>query len=103
MKITTTRYIRKPLYVDAVRVTAENLEAVAEWCDGTIETVADGSKDDGKQYIKVRVHNPMNPKQTKAFVGDWVLYAEKGYKIYTNRAFIAVFDEAKEDQLSEAA
>lgn len=95
--IQTQRYIRKPLYVDAVRVTAANFEDIAEWCQGEI------SRDEpsethkkGRRFIRVRVHNPVTPKQSKAYIGDWVLYTDKGYKIYNNRAFASAFDPAPE-------
>jgi hypothetical protein len=90
--IDTQKYVRKPLYVDAVRVTLENFDEVAAWCQGEVlqdEVPGSGTR---KQYIKVRVHNPKNPRQTKAFVGDWLLYTERGYKVYTNKAFHASFD-----------
>jgi hypothetical protein len=86
MKITTERFIRKALYVDAVQVTDENFEHLAEWCQGQIQS-------DGTQsYIRVRVHTPKSPRQTQAFVGDWILYTDKGYKVYSNKAFAENFD-----------
>lgn len=78
----TVKYARKPFYVDAIQVTAENMKAVAKWCQGTITT--DG---DGVDYIKVRVHRPLTEDQTKAYIGKWVLYAGTGYKVYTAAAF----------------
>lgn len=92
--VTTTRYIRKPLYVSAVRVTTANFDEIADWCQGEVQKdeMPDGGT--GKKFIRVRVHNPKNPRQTKAFVGDWILYTERGYKVYTNKAFHASFDEA---------
>jgi hypothetical protein len=90
MSVTTTRHIRKPLYVDAVRVTERNFEEIAEWCQGEIRH----DEVTGKQYIRIRVHKPWNPRQTQAFVGDWLLYTEKGYKVYTHKAFLASFDDA---------
>jgi hypothetical protein len=98
MAIETQKFIRKALYVDAVRITAATFEEIATWCQGEIMlpgTDEAGSKGD-KKHIKVRVHNPKNPRQTKAFVGDWLLYTEKGYKVYTNKAFRASFDLASE-------
>jgi hypothetical protein len=94
----TRKYVRKPLYVDAVQVTEENFSDIARWCFGEIgnidETPVDKSKDaePTKQYIHVRVHNPKNSRQTRAFVGDWILYTERGYKVYTTKAFTANFD-----------
>jgi hypothetical protein len=98
-KIVTTKYIRKPLIVDAVQVTVENFEALAAWCQGTI-TNNDGTGepeeiDPNTQHIRVRVHNPRSGRQTKAFVGDWILYTEMGYKIYNTRAFIGSFEPYK--------
>jgi hypothetical protein len=86
MGIKTEKYVRKPLFVKAVRVTEENFDECVAWCQGEVET------DGAKKFIRVRVHNPNEPRQTKAFVGDWILWHEKGYKIYTHKAFIGVFD-----------
>lgn len=94
----TAKYVRKPLYVDAVQVTEENFVDIARWCFGEIansdESPLDptAANEPTKQYIYVRVHNPKNPRQTKAFVGDWILYTERGYKVYTTKAFQANFD-----------
>lgn len=99
----TTRYVRKPLYVDALQVTDENFVTVARWCFGEIvnsdETpvTEEQAVDPSKQYIHVRVHNPKNPRQTKAFVGDWILYTERGYKVYTTKAFLANFVKVEPD------
>lgn len=78
----TEEYIRKSFPVDAVQITADNMEEVAKWCDGDIRKT-----DKGDPFIKVRVHNPLTERQTKGYVGDWVLYAGKGYKVYTQKAF----------------
>lgn len=94
----TKKYVRKPLYVDAVQVTEENFGTIARWCFGEVgnidESPVDMSQDysPNEQYIHVRVHNPKNPRQTKAFVGDWILYTDRGYKVYTTKAFLASFD-----------
>lgn len=89
MSVTTKQYIKKSIVVEAVRVTTGNLEAVAEWCQGKVQqdTKPGDIKGTGKKYIKVRVHHPINTRQTKARPGDWILYTDRGYKIYTNKAF----------------
>lgn len=84
----TQKFTRKSFDVDAVRVTKENMSAVAKWCQGEIQT-----GNDGKKFIKVRVLRPLNEGQTKAFVGDWVLYAGTGYKVYTNKSFWTCFEK----------
>lgn len=97
MPVITSRYVRKPLYVEAVQVTNDNFADVLRWCQGDIGLI-DGSEiatpqisdtdiDPTKHYIRIRVHNPQSVRQTKAFVGDWILYTDRGYKIYTEKAF----------------
>lgn len=104
--IETVKYVRKPLYVEAVQVTSENFLDIVRWCQalvgvqgsepGTETRPADGVElDPSKHYIRIRVHNPQSSRQTKAFVGDWILYTEMGYKIYTERAFEENFDLAE--------
>jgi hypothetical protein len=95
MAIETQKYIRKPLIVESVRLTNANFDAVVAWCQGEVATAKEG-RQAGKKFIKVRVHNPKHPRQTQAFVGDWLLYTEKGYKIYTNKAFNLSFDLMEE-------
>lgn len=102
MEIVTQRFIRKPLYVDAVEVTEENFRELARWCQGKI-LKSDGSPLDKTEepepkacFIHVRVHHPKNSRQTKAFVGDWLLYTELGYKVYTPGAFEGAFDRVEE-------
>lgn len=91
MSIITEKYIRKPFSIDAVQVTEENIDEIAKWCGGEIITEKRGRKD--IRYVKVRVNRPLNERQTKAFVGDWVLYAGTGYKVYTSKAFDACFEK----------
>lgn len=95
MTITPEKYVRKPLIVLGVQVTNENFMELALWVQGSIFNI-DGTQggqiNPDKQYIMVRVHNPKSPRQSKAFVGDWVLYSERGYKVYTPKAFNNTFD-----------
>lgn len=85
-----SKFARKPFYVDAVRVSEDNLEEVAKWCSGEIFT----DSMEGR-YVKVRVHRPLTDRQTKAFVGDWVLFAGTGFKVYTPKAFDKSFEKVK--------
>lgn len=87
----TTSYIRKPFAINAVRVTAQNLQEVADWCGGEIKTQPVRGKD--APFIHVDVRRPISDRQTKAFVGDWVLESHTGFKCYTNRAFNTSFDQ----------
>ncbi len=86
MAIETKRFARKPFYIEAVQVTAENIVQVSDWCRGAVMDKGPNS------YIKVGVLRPMNSRQTKAFVGDWVLYAGTSFKVYTVTAFENSFE-----------
>jgi hypothetical protein len=99
-------YVRKPLYVEAVQVTVENFLDITRWCFGEIknkdETPVDLSQgpDPKNQYIQVRVANPKNPKQSKAYVGDWILFTKhgQGFKVYTPKAFYASFVKVEDEE-----
>lgn len=113
MEIVTQKYVRKPLYVDAVKITMENMVDIAHWCQGEIKnyddkvlSAADAENPLIERYIHVRVHNPKNVRQTKGFIGDWLLYTERGYKIYMPKAFRSSFDfvdETEEEQAYSSA
>jgi hypothetical protein len=88
-EVVTETYTRKPFVVEAVRVTEENREALAAWCDGTIEQVPNGST-----YIQVKVARALSERQTRAFVGDWILKTTgdtPSFKVYTAYAFSNTF------------
>lgn len=95
-------YIRRPLVVLAEEVTEENMADVAAWCRGEIRT-AGPSEEEGREteqkYIKVPVKRPLNQKQTQAYVGDWVLKAGSGFKVYTHKAFTSSFQKKVKDML----
>ena len=80
------QYVRKPFFVDAVQVTLDNIAAVATWCDGKVIV-------DTPPYIKVKVKRPLAERQTRAFVGDWVLSSGNGYKVYTQSSFEKNFED----------
>jgi hypothetical protein len=93
VELDTQRFVRKPLFVEAVRLTLENFDEVAKWCQGEINRDPTSDNPMETSYIRVRVHNPMNARQTKLFIGDWLLYTERGYKVYTNNAFRKSFEQ----------
>lgn len=85
----THKFARKPFYVDAVRVSDANIEEVAEWCAGSIE------EDEEGRFVRVKVHRPLTERQTKAYVGDWVLRAGSGFKVYVPKAFDKSFEKVR--------
>lgn len=85
-------YVRKPFFVDAVQVTEENLNDVAVWCGGKLISLQKEGVPPRK-FVKVKVKRPLNSRQTHAFVGDWVLSAGTGFKVYTDEAFHKNFEQ----------
>ena len=96
MTLKIERYVHVPLYVQAVRVTAENMEEVVEWCEGAMCTVEEEGKEP-VDYIKVATIRPIRARQTQAFEGDWVLKTDIGLKVFTEKAFRRAFVEAPEE------
>lgn len=87
----TRKFSRKPFDVEAVQVTEENFREVAEWCEGEIRSQE--RKGEEVEFIKVKVYLAAFDRQTKAYVGDWVLKTETGFKVYTQSAFDKTFVE----------
>jgi len=87
--INPVTYVRKPFEVEVVQVTEDNIAAVAEWCEGSLQS--EGSDDNLVWYIKVQVARALNERQTKAYPGDRVLKAGTGFKVYTEKAFHKTF------------
>lgn len=90
MSLDIGKYERTPFYVDAVEVTLDNMEDVTKWCGGEIKRQV-RNRSQVVQYIQVNVTNPVSEKQAKAFVGNWVLKTNSGFKVYTERAFASCF------------
>lgn len=100
VNIKTEKYSRKPFEVEAVRVTEENFNEIASWCNGTIVT-SQSPEGDTERYIRVDVSRPLNERQTKAYVGDWLLEAFNGFKVYANGPFSRNFVKGGSDTPQE--
>lgn len=98
----TKMFQRKPFEVEAVQITEDNFEKVAAWCSGSIVTVQETRHQsllpgNQKRYIQVPVARPLNKRQAEAYVGDWLLFASKGFKVYANRPFLKNFETVPEE------
>lgn len=83
------RFVRRPFFVTAFLVTEDNMKKVAEWCEGNIHHHNSGD------FIKVHnVLNAQNERQTKAYVGDYVLKSGSHFKVYTQTSFQKSFKSA---------
>jgi hypothetical protein len=93
MSLNIQKYQRKPFTIDAIQVTVDNMQEVAEWCGGEIIIEKQGGR--LVQYIKVDVPHAISERQKKAFVQDWVLKTGESIKCYSSRAFPKNFEPAK--------
>ena len=85
------KYPNRRLY-DTAAGKYVNLEEIAAWCQGEVRTEKKDESSEPVKYVHVPVHRPLNEKQIKGYVGDWVLQAANGFKVYTDRAFIGSFE-----------
>jgi hypothetical protein len=102
--------MRKPFIVTGYKVTENNMDAIARWCEGHV------IRDTERPFIRVPVIRPSNPRQTEAYVGTSVLLSntprgDKSFKVYTqewlDKNFFVIPDEIEDDDentqdLSEA-
>lgn len=97
LKIET--FERLPFTIQAIQVTDQNINQVAKWCKGRVKTEGGRVK---KKFIKVDVKRALNERQTMAYVGDWVLKAGTGFKVYTEKAFSESFRKTTEHMVQTA-
>lgn len=98
-----TRFMRKPFIVTGYKVTEEDMDAIARWCEGHV------IRDTERPFVRVPVDRPTNKKQTEAYIGTWVLLSterpEKSFKVYTqtwlNKNFIEVPAEIDDEIVDE--
>lgn len=87
--IQTATYARKPLVVEGIQVSSNNMTDVAEWCGGEVTNTP--SK---RSFIKLDVKSSHMVRQGMAFAGDWVLKSDMGFKIYSKKAFERTFESS---------
>lgn len=90
------RYVRKSFDVECVQVTEENMSAVARWCKGSIRTTEPRNPATAKQYIHLSVPKVKDERHERAYIGDWVLRMNYGFKFYNDRAFHEAFELPKQ-------
>jgi len=74
-----TTFVRKPFKVEAVEITEENIEEIAEFV-GTLQT-----KEDGSPYI--RVDRRLVPNVFKVFPGFWMTKMGDNIRCYSKKIF----------------
>lgn len=87
----TQKFERKPFTLEAVQVTPDNIEEVAEWCNGEILENRDKGEHMSRKYISAKTTNPRDKRQSQAYLGDWVTKSGRSFKFYTPTAFAKNF------------
>ena len=80
-----TEFVRKPFLVEAVEVTADNIEEIAEFV-GTLR-----KKDDGTPFIQV--DRRLIPNVFRVFPGFWMTRMGDNIRCYSRRIFTDQFTE----------
>jgi len=89
MEIKTAR--RKSFDVEYVEITKDNLNEVSVWCGGEVDL-----SDPENPFIRIKDKNAMNARQTKAFVGDYVLKSQSSFKAFSKKSFKRSFETTEE-------
>lgn len=77
MELTT--YVRKPFVIEAVEITKENMEEIAEHM-GTYKVKADGTP-----YIQI--DRKLVPNVYRAYIGFWMTMMGDNIRCYSERVF----------------
>lgn len=91
-ELETVAMVRKPFHVQAVQVTAKNMSAVAKWCGGNVGMTERSRAGRLIKCVRVEVLRATADWQKEARVGDWVVRAGAGYKVYSDKALKESFD-----------
>lgn len=98
-----TEFIRKSFTVEAVEVTFENYEQVAEWCKGTVDLQS--TKMMGTEtklpVIKLAGTGELRGKEVTATLGCYVVKFKESFRVYKSTSFFTAFEE-KQVALAEA-
>lgn len=93
MPIVTATFERKTFRVQAIRVTAENMQELAEWTGGELG-VTNASYDEGRPFVNVPVgHVNGRERLARAYVGNWITRLSEGnnFRVYKDKSFVEAF------------
>jgi hypothetical protein len=95
------QFVKKSYLVEAVRVTVENIDALAAQYGGVVkDATIDGMHAPGcKKYIELVVKRWGLNKKTMVFVGDWIaILGGENIRVYQHRMFKSSFAPAQKDK-----
>jgi len=98
IQVDVKKYNRKPFVVEAVQVFTANMDELAEWCSGSVETTKTPTflkelvKTSTVKFVHVPVKNTTDERQTRAFSTDWIVKQGDSFKVYPCKAFLRTFE-----------
>jgi len=114
MTIKIKKYTAKPVQVEAIQITKNNMAEVAKWCKGEIltEEVPAEKSATGEafteRYIRPKMFRPKNQRpntrddeMTKGYVGKWIIKRGTNFKVYTDQAFANNYTDGQALPLAE--
>lgn len=98
MELETTEYVRKVFTVRAVEVTFKNVEQIAAWCKGKVdsETTRLLGNDTELPVIKLQGQGEDRGKELVARLGYFIVEAKGRFRVYKAPQFHATFEKAAE-------
>jgi len=86
-------FTRRAFETEAIRVTPNNMRAVAEWCNGRVV-------EDENPHIEFKPAMPnYGGRLARAHQGDWIMRASKGFKLYRDKQFREAFEPKRNNSM----
>lgn len=98
MSVPMESFVRKSYVIKAVRVTSENLEALAVQYGGVIKNAGVYAAPGDKRYMELMAKRYGMGKRVMAFVGDWIAILgveDASIRVYAHRTFKSSFAPAQ--------
>ena len=80
------KFRRKPIEVEAVQLTVENIGEVAKWCNGCVKEMGRGPR-------QMAIDIPSPEGGLRALIGDWIIKGVNGeFELYWSDVFDANYE-----------
>lgn len=102
MEFKPTEYVRKPFNVLAEEVSYNNIEALAEWCKGRVdsETTRVLGNEVKLPVIKFPGQAEDRGKELVARLGCFIVYSKNRFRVYKGAQFHAAFRKLELEQVA---
>lgn len=95
------RYAFKSFEADALQVTPETIQDVAEWCGGVVRNSGDYMPGSNRQFIDFIQTTPSSQSRASAYEGDWIVKVGDFFREIDHTDFSEEFEPIAEDRRKE--